>query len=172
MRSKWSGSVDGAFFSADKFDKHRILLQAEEEYSGRTKNGYYVIGVDVGRLDCTTEATVIKVTPQPQGAALKSLVNLFSLAAEDFEEQAIHLKKLYYRYKAKVLSIDANGLKLAPYISKYKKTLLIAGSLSNIICKVISSQVFLLLLVRLKVQRLSERSTLQAVGNGKGEHSI
>lgn len=110
--SHWSGSVEDAFFSADKFDKHRALQQAEDEYSGRTKNGYYVIGVDVGRLKCTTEACIVKVTPQPQGASLKSLVNIYSFEAEDFEEQSIELKKLFYKYKARVLAIDANGLGL------------------------------------------------------------
>jgi hypothetical protein len=54
-------------------------LQPEKEYSGRTsKNGYYVISVDVGRIGCTTEAMIIKVTPQPQGSALKTLVNLYT----------------------------------------------------------------------------------------------
>lgn len=49
--SIWSGSVENAFYSAEKFDKHRVLLQPENEYSGRSsKNAYYVIGVDVGRI--------------------------------------------------------------------------------------------------------------------------
>lgn len=110
-RSIWSGDAENAFFSGDKFDKHRVLLQPEYEFSGRSsKSAYYVIGVDVGRIKCTTQATIIKVTPQPQGAALKSLVNLYTYEAEDFEEQSINLKKLYYKYKARVLSIDANGL--------------------------------------------------------------
>ena len=110
-RSIWSGDAENAFFSSQVFDKHRVLLQPQYEHSGRSsKSAYYVIGVDVGRIKCTTEATIFKVTPQPQGSALKSLVNLFSYQAEDFEEQAINLKKLYYKYKARILSIDANGL--------------------------------------------------------------
>lgn len=110
-RSIWSGSVDKAFYSAEKFDKHRVLLQPEYEYSGRSsKSAYYVIGVDVGRIGCTTEATVVKSTPQPQGSDLKTLVNIYTYDAEDFESQAIKLKKLYYKYKARILSIDANGL--------------------------------------------------------------
>lgn len=110
-RSRWSGDVENAFYSADKFDKHRTLLQPEYEFSGRSsQSAYYVIGVDVGRTKCTTEACVFKVTPQPQGAALKSLVNIYTFEAEDFEIQAIKLKKLYYKYKARVLAIDANGL--------------------------------------------------------------
>ena len=110
-RSIWSGDAENAFFSGDKFDKQRTLLQPQYEYSGRSsKSAYYVLGIDVGRIKCTTQVCVFKVTPQPQGAALKSLVNLYSYEAEDFEEQAIIIKRLYYKYKARVCSIDANGL--------------------------------------------------------------
>ena len=110
-RSKRSGDAENAFYSSEKFDRYRVLSQPEYEYSGRSsKSAYYVIGVDVGRIGCTTEACIFKVTPQPQGAALKSLVNIYTYEAEHFETQAINLKKLYYKYKAKIISIDANGL--------------------------------------------------------------
>ena len=109
--SEWSGDAENAFFSAEKFDKHRVLLQPEYEYSGRSsRNAYYVLGVDVGRLKCTTEVCVFKVTPQVQGSALKTLVNIYTYDAEDFEAQAINIKKLFYKYKARALAIDANGL--------------------------------------------------------------
>ena len=109
--SEWSGDAENAFFSAEKFDKYRTLLQPESEYSGRSSNSqYYILGVDVGRFKCTTEVCVFKVTPQVQGAALKSLVNLYTYEAEDFEAQAINIKKLYYRYKARQIAIDANGV--------------------------------------------------------------
>ena len=110
-RSIWSGDVENAFYSAEKFDKHRVLLQPEYEYSGRSsKSAYYVLGVDVGRIGCTTEVCIFKSTPQPQGSDLKTLVNIYTYEAEDFEVQAINLKKLYYKYKARIISIDANGL--------------------------------------------------------------
>ena len=84
-RSVWTGDVENAFFSADKFDKHRVLRQPEGEYSGRSsKNAFYVLGVDVGRIGCTTEVMVFKVTPQPQGAAIKTLVNLYTFEEEHF----------------------------------------------------------------------------------------
>lgn len=109
--SVWSGDVENAYFSNDIFEKNRILLQPEYEFSGRSsKSAYYVIGVDVGRKGCNSEACIIKVTPQPQGDALKTLVCIYSLAAEHFEAQAIHLKKLYYKYKARSIVIDANGI--------------------------------------------------------------
>lgn len=110
-KSKWSGDVENAFFSSEKFDKHRVLLQPEYEYSGRTsKSAYYVLGVDVGRFKCTTEVCIFKVTPQVQGTALKTLVNLYTYEAEDFEMQAINVKKLFYKYKARQIAIDANGV--------------------------------------------------------------
>lgn len=109
--SVWSGDIENAYFSNDIFEKNRILLQPEYEYSGRSsKSAYYVIGVDVGRKGCNSEACIIKVTPQPQGDALKTLVCIYSLAAEHFEAQAIHLKKLFFQYKARALVIDANGI--------------------------------------------------------------
>lgn len=110
-RSIWSGDAENAFYSAEKFDKYRVLQQPEDEYSKRSsKNAYYVMGVDVGRIGCTTEVCVFKVTPQPQGAAVKSLVNIYTYDAEDFEVQAVNLKKLYYKYKVRTIAIDANGL--------------------------------------------------------------
>ena len=109
--SEWSGDAENAYFSAERFDKHRQLLQPEYEFSNRSaKNAYYVISVDVGRKGCTSEVCVIKVTPQVQGTSLKSLVMLYSYEDEHFENQAIYLKKLFYKYKARTLVIDANGL--------------------------------------------------------------
>ena len=109
--SQWSGDAENAFFSAEKFDKYRVLLQPEYEFSGRSsKTAYYVLGVDVGRKGCTTEVCVFKVTPQAQGSSLKTLVNIYSWDEEHFEAQAINIKKLYYKYKAQQVVIDANGL--------------------------------------------------------------
>ena len=109
--SEWSGEVENSYFSSEKFDRHRSLLQPEDEYSGRSsKSAYYVLGVDVGRKGCTTECVVIKVTPQAQGSSLKSIVNIHTWEEEHFEQQAINLKRLFYKYKARCVAIDANGL--------------------------------------------------------------
>lgn len=109
--SEWSGDAENAYFSAERFDKYRVLLQPEYEFSNRSsKTAYYVLGVDVGRKGCTTEVCVFKVTPQAQGSSLKTLVNLFTWDEEHFEAQAINIKRLYYKYKARQVAIDANGL--------------------------------------------------------------
>ena len=109
--SEWSGDSENAFFSSEKIDRHRELLQPEYEYSGRSaKTAYYVLGVDVGRKGCTTEVCIFKVTPQAGGGSIKSLVNLFSFDEEHFETQAINIKRLFYKYKARKVVIDGNGL--------------------------------------------------------------
>ena len=109
--SKWSGSVEDAFFSSEVFDRNRQLNQPEYEASGRSsKLAYYVLSADVGRKGCDTVVCVFKVTPQPQGASIKTLVNIYTLTDEHFEDQAIKLKKLFYKYNAQRLVIDANGL--------------------------------------------------------------
>ncbi len=109
--SKWSGTVEDAFFNAEIFERNRVLNQPEYEASGRSsKLAYYVLAADVGRKGCDTVICVFKVTPQSQGNALKTLVNIYTLSDEHFEDQAIKLKRLYYKYKAQRLVIDGNGM--------------------------------------------------------------
>ena len=109
--SKWTGTVEDAFFDGDRFDRCRKLLQPEYEASGRSnKNAYYVLAVDVGRRGCQTVICVFKVTPAAEGQSIKSLVNIYDLNEDHFEDQAINIKKLYYKYKARRIVIDGNGL--------------------------------------------------------------
>lgn len=123
--SAWTGTVENAFFDGDKFDRNRILQKPEYECSGRSsKQAYYVIGVDVGRRGCQTIAVVIKVTPVTYGAEpIKTVVNIYDFDEEHFETQAINIKKLFYKYKARRVVIDANGLGigLMDYMVKAQK---------------------------------------------------
>ena len=109
--SRWSGTVEDAFFNGDAFDRSRQLETAETEYSGRSSiQSYYIVSVDVGRRGCDSGATVIKVVPQAMGESYKSLVNIKTFSDEHFEDQAIKIKQLYYKYKARRVIIDGNGL--------------------------------------------------------------
>ncbi len=109
--SLWCGTAENAFFNTEIFDKNRVLNQPEYEYSARSaKDAYYIVSVDVGRKACATVACIFKVTPQPQGNALKTLVNIYTYDEQHFEDQAINLKKLYHKYNARSIVIDANGL--------------------------------------------------------------
>ena len=109
--SKWTGSLEDAFFDGERFDRCRKLLQPEYEASGRSsKNAYYVLAVDVGRRGCQSVICVFKVTPSAEGQSIKSLVNIYDMNEDHFEDQAIKIKKLYYKYKAKRIVIDGNGL--------------------------------------------------------------
>ena len=109
--SKWSGTTENAFFNGETFDRHRVLNQPEYEFSGRSSSkSYYILSVDVGRKGCDSVVCVWKVTPQSAGPAIKSLVNIYTMADAHFEDQAIKLKRLFYKYKARRIVIDANGI--------------------------------------------------------------
>lgn len=111
MESRWSGTVEDAFFNGEIFDRSRKLLQPEYEYSGRSSDrSYYILAVDVGRRQCATVICIFKVSPQPTGPAIKSLVNIYTMDDQHFEDQAIKIKRLFYAYKAKTVVIDGNGL--------------------------------------------------------------
>ena len=111
--SKWSGTVEDAFFNGEHFNRNRKLLQPEYEHSGRSAAGaYYILSVDVGRKGCDSVVCVFKITPQAQGPAIKSLVNIYTMTDEHMEDQAIQIKRLFYKYKARRLVIDGNGVGL------------------------------------------------------------
>ena len=109
--STWSGSVENAFFNSENFDKHRVLKQPEHEMSGiATKDTYYVFGVDVARMGAQSVVMVIKNNPQAGGVGMKNLSNIYTYDDEHFEQQAVKIKRLYFKYKPKAIAIDANGL--------------------------------------------------------------
>ena len=109
--SRWTGDSEKSYYSSENFDKCREINQPEYEASGRaSKNAYYILGVDVGRKADTSEVSVIKVTPQPQGAAIKSIVCFYSKSDATMREQAIWLKKLFFRYKTRCMVVDGNGI--------------------------------------------------------------
>lgn len=109
--SVWSGSTEDAFFNAEVFNRNRILNQPEYEHSGRSgRQAYYIVSVDVGRSNDNSVVCVFKVSPQAQGAAIKSLVNIYVFENMHLEDQAINIKKIYYKYNARQIVMDANGL--------------------------------------------------------------
>lgn len=109
--SKWTGSVEDAFFNGERFDRSRVLQKPEYEYSNRsTDASYYVIAMDVGRRGCDSVFNVIKVVPQATGLPYKNVVNIIKMADEHFEDQAIMVKKLFYQYRARRMVIDGNGI--------------------------------------------------------------
>ncbi len=121
FESVWSGSAENAYFNPEMIDRARVLKQPEYEHSGRsTKDSRYIIAVDVGRKHDYTVISVIKVTPQPQGASIKSLVNMYVYENTHFEDQCIAIKQIFYKYSAERVVIDGNGpgMGLVDYLVK------------------------------------------------------
>ncbi len=103
--------MEAAFFSTEVFDRNRIINLPEYTPSGKnTPKIYYLLGVDVGRFNCTTEILVIKVMPSLTGVPIKKIVNIYTIDAEHFGQQAIRIKQIFQQYRCKVAVVDANGL--------------------------------------------------------------
>jgi hypothetical protein len=110
--SVWSGVASGSFFDPETFEKWRTIERPDLKYDNRTKDGYYIMGVDVARDGgCNTEVVVLKIVPAVNSRIPKKhVVNIFSYEAEHFEMQAIHLKRIFNRYQCKGCVVDGNGI--------------------------------------------------------------
>jgi len=109
--SRWSGSIEGSFYNPDLFDRQRILEEPENFRDVESSlDTYYIIGIDVGRLNDSSEAVIIKVVPDINGVAKKEVVWLESYEKMHFKEQSIRIKKLYNNFLPEAIVIDANGI--------------------------------------------------------------
>lgn len=116
--SKWSGSSADAFFNGEAFDQNRIIQKPEYEASGRNNSqSYYILSMDVARKNtgkdgCDSVICVFKVVPNAYAGEIstKQLVNMYTLTNMHFEDQSVFIKRLYYKFRAKKVVIDANGL--------------------------------------------------------------
>jgi hypothetical protein len=113
LGSKWAGELEGSFFSGTKFDKCRTVRKAEDSYSDKcAHDDFYVMGVDVGRKGCSTEAAILKVRKlriNGMDVVRKEVVNIYTFDEEHFKMQAIRIKRLFRDYKCRCCVLDGNG---------------------------------------------------------------
>jgi hypothetical protein len=110
----WCGATSEAWFEYDKFNRHRLLCNPETSEKTRDDiESFYIISVDIARLQCQTVATILKVFPRTDNYYV-NVVNLFVLGKTDqakvFDKQALELKRLIKLYNPKEVVIDINGL--------------------------------------------------------------
>ena len=112
--SIWSGSSTESWFNYDKLQKYRKIKNPETHFSNRVgAKQFYILSVDVGRLNDQTVCCVFKVN-SIQGKYMATLVNLFVLGrtteTKPFTVQARDLKKIIRQFNPKEVVIDTNGL--------------------------------------------------------------
>ncbi len=112
--SIWSGSSSESWFNYDKLQKYRKIKNPEAHFSNRVgAKHFYILSVDVGRLNDQTVCCVFKVNPV-QGKYMATLVNLFVLGrtteTKPFTVQARDLKKIIRQFNPREVVIDTNGL--------------------------------------------------------------
>lgn len=113
--SLWSGSSEDAWFNFDKLQKYRKIKNPETRAKGRgTQNQFYLLSVDVGRLNDQTVCCVFRVNINGEGQYFATLVNLYVLGRQaetkTFYRQAIELKRIIKRFNPREVIIDTNGL--------------------------------------------------------------
>ena len=113
--SLWQGASDESWFNFDKLTRYRKIKNPETHAKFRAgSNCFYLISVDVGRLNDQTVACVFRVNIDGQGRHWATLVNIKVLArtaeTKTFTQQAIDIKKLILAFNPREVVIDTNGL--------------------------------------------------------------
>ena len=115
--SIWSGSSEEAWFNFDKMSKYRKIKNPETHAISRAcADQFYLLSVDVGRLNDQTVCCVFRVNVSKEGKYYATLVNLYVLGrtieTKPFSIQAIDIKKLIRKFNPREVVIDTNGLGL------------------------------------------------------------
>lgn len=113
--SLWSGSSEEAWFNFDKLTKYRKIKNPETSAKFRANsNQFYLLSVDVGRLNDQTVCCVFRVNVSGEGKYYATLVNLYVLGREaetkTFHRQVIDLKRIIKKFNPLEVVIDTNGL--------------------------------------------------------------
>lgn len=112
--SLWSGSSDEAWFKYDKLQKYRKIKNPETHAINRPDSQqFYLLSVDVGRLNDSTVCCVFRVNIVNE-KYYATLVNIQVLGrtvqTKPFSIQAIDLKKIIQAFNPLEVVIDTNGL--------------------------------------------------------------
>ena len=115
--SIWSGSSEEAWFNFDKMSKYRRIKNPETHAISRANSEqFYLLSVDVGRLNDQTVCCVFRVNVSGDGKYYATLVNLYVLGrtaeTKPFRIQAMDLKKIMRKFNPREVIIDTNGLGL------------------------------------------------------------
>lgn len=113
--SIWSGSSEESWFNFDKLQKYRKIKNPENHAKYRvSENLFYLISVDVGRINDQTVACIFRVNIDNAGKHWATLVNIKVLArsaeTKTFTQQAIDIKRLINDFNPREVVIDTNGL--------------------------------------------------------------
>ena len=113
--SLWSGSSEDAWFNFDKLQRYRKIKNPETRAKGRaSQSQFYLLSVDVGRLNDQTVCCVFRVNVNGEGQYFATLVNLYVLGRQaetkTFYRQAIDLKRIINKFNPREVVIDTNGL--------------------------------------------------------------
>ena len=114
--ANWQGGNDEAWFNFEKLQKYRKIKNPEKHAIFREgANQFYLLSVDVGRLNDQTVVCVFRVNIK-EDKYYATLINLYVLGrtpeTKPFSRQAADLKEIIALFNPKEVVIDCNGLGL------------------------------------------------------------
>ena len=112
--SIWTGGSKYSWIDYDMIKKYRVIVNPEKnakfnENFKESDSSFYLMSVDVGRVGDQTVITVLKVNASGEHFVGK-LVWIEVLEKMHFEQQAVVIKELYYRYTPKEIVLDGTGI--------------------------------------------------------------
>lgn len=113
--SLWQGASEESWFNFERMRKHRKIKNPETHAKFRPgSNQFYLLSVDVGRLNDQTVVSVFRVNIDEAGRHWATLVNLYVIArvaeTKTFSQQAMDIKKIMKEFNPREVVIDTNGL--------------------------------------------------------------
>lgn len=116
----WTGGSEESWFDFEKISKYRKIKNPEWKQKFKdSKNVFYLISVDVGRLSDQTVACVFRINIK-DNKYYSTLVYIEVLGRQaetkTFSRQAIDLKKLIRKFNPREVVIDTNGLTILAHL--------------------------------------------------------
>lgn len=118
-KAKWVGGTDNCLIDVNKLLELRTLEHAEIKGDGKSE---YYLAIDVARSSKTSNnqssISIGKVKRDKKNMVKEiHIVNLVNLPnGLNFHAQAIEVKRLKHLFNARMVIVDANGLKTSPFM--------------------------------------------------------
>lgn len=112
--SNWTGGSEDSWFNFDKLQKYRTIKNPELRANSRDQlNQFYLMSVDIGRLNDQTVVCIFRVNVV-KNKMYCVLVNLIVLGrtaeTKTFHQQVIDIKHLIAAFNPREVVIDTNGI--------------------------------------------------------------
>ena len=106
--SKWSATIEGSFFDAEKLRGLRKLIKSEKR-AHSSHDVFYIASMDIGRTKAQSVIEIFKIRRGENNYTI-NLVDIVLLPGRHFLRQAIKLKQLDTQFNFQGIIVDSQGM--------------------------------------------------------------